>query len=190
MGRWAYFHGDSGVSYDYKFWFGTQESHIPWADHFEEQYIPDYEEDEADDKEMSEEHRELWKKHADSHVSFESEELTYEEIQVLEELGQTDYNASDYCSEEKLQERWAEVNDEAKKMGLELFSQKEGESPEDAIDRYYETIIAPVEEANGFGSAGKDFGSANKDLADLYLKTAICAMLPKFGYSYECHYEC
>jgi len=183
MGRWAYFHGDSGVTYDYKFWFACQGSHIPWADHFEEQYIPEYDEYTADYNEMSEEHRELWKKHADSHLDLESEELTYEEIQVLEGLVWTDHNASDYCSKEKLQERWAEVNDEAKKMGLELFSQKEGESPEDAIDRYYETVISPVIKHNVCGSA-------NSDLADLYLKTVICAMLPKFGYSYECHYEC
>jgi hypothetical protein len=190
MGRWAYFHGDSGVDYDYKFWFGTQSSHIPWANHFEEHYIPEYDEDEADDKEMSEEHKAIWEKHSDSHVSFEWQELTKEEAEVLNEIAITEYDASDECTEEELQERWAEVNDEAQKMGLELFSQKEGESPEDAIDRYYETVISPVEEANGFGSAGKDFGSANRDLADLYLKTVICAMMPKFGYNYGCHYEC
>ena len=185
MGRYAYFRGDSGVDYEYKFWVATQESRIPWASHFEDQYIPEYDEYEADDKEMSEEHRELWKKHADSHLDLESEELTYEEIQVLEGLSQTDYNASDYFSKEKLQERWAEVNDEAKKMGLELFSQLEGESPEDAIHRYYDTVIRPVEDGDHNSLIISD-----TDLADLYLKTVICAMMPKFGYSYECHYEC
>jgi hypothetical protein len=179
MGRYAYFRGDSGVGYEYKFWVATQESRIPWADHFEEQYIPEYDEYTADYNKMSEEHKELWKKYADSHLNLESEELTYEEAEVLMGLSQTDYNASDYFSEEKLQERWAEVNDEAKKMGLELFNQKEGESPEDAIDRYYESVISSVED-----------GDDNQDLADLYLKTVICAMMPKFGYHYECHYEC
>jgi len=183
MGRWAYFHGDSGVDYEYKFWFACQCSHIPWADHFEEQYIPEYDEDEANDKEMSEEHKAIWEKHSDSRVSFESGELTQEEAEVLEGLSWIEHNASDECTEEELQERWAEVNDEAKKMGLELFSQKEGESPEDAIDRYYDTVISPVIKHNVCGSA-------NSDLADLYLKTVLCAMMPKFGYNYGCHYEC
>jgi len=187
MGRWAYFHGDSGVDYDYKFWFGCQDSHIPWAECYKEYLIPEYDEDEADDQEMSEEHKAIWEKHSDSHVSFESGELTQEEVDVLDEIAIAEYNASDECTKEELQERWAEVNDEAKKMGLELFSQKEGESPEDAIDRYYETIIAPVEDKN---QESNRFGTANKDLADLYLKTAICAMMPKFGYNYSCHYEC
>jgi len=179
MGRYAYFHGDSGEGYEYKFWVATQESRIPWADHFEDQYIPEYDEYEADAKEMSEEHKAIWEKYSDSHVSFESEELTQEEAEVLNEIAITEYNASDECTKEELQERWAEVNDEAKKMGVELFNQLDGESPEDAIDRYYITLICSEEN-----------GDHNSDLADLYLKTVICAMMPKFGYHYECHYEC
>lgn len=181
MGRWAYFHGDSDVEYEYKFWFGIQNSDIPWANCFEELYIPEYDEDEATDIEMSEAQKEIWKKYGDSHVSFQAEELTQEEATVLNEFAVTEYNASDECTEEELQERWAEVNAEARALGLELFTQTDGESPEDAIDRYYENVMDP--------SCDKDKAD-EAAIANLYLKTVICAMMPKFGYNYSCHYEC
>jgi len=183
MGRWAYFHGDSGVEYEYKFWFGIQSSDIPWANCFEEEYIQEYDEEEATSNEMSEEHKAIWKKYGDSHVSFQAEQLTQEEATVLNEFAVTEYNASDECTEEELQERWAEVNAEARALGLELFTQNDGESPEDAVDRYYENVIHPSYKS-------KDEADEEAALANLYLKTVICAMMPKFGYNYSCSYEC
>jgi len=174
MGRWAYFHGDSGVEYEYKFWFGIQSSDIPWANCFEEEYIQEYDEEEATSNEMSEEHKAIWKKYGDSHVSFQAEQLTQEEATVLNEFAVTEYNASDECTE---------VNAEARALGLELFTQNDGESPEDAVDRYYENVIHPSYKS-------KDEADEEAALANLYLKTVICAMMPKFGYNYSCSYEC
>jgi hypothetical protein len=181
MGRWAYFHGDSGVEYEYKFWFGIQSSDIPWANCFEELYIPEYDEDKATDIEMSEAQKEIWKEWADSHTSEEGH--TAEVLDVLQNVGYVEYGASDECTEEELQERWAEVNSEARALDLELFTQNDGESPEDAVDRYYENVIHPSYKS-------KDEADEEAALANLYLKTVICAMMPKFGYNYSCHYEC
>ena len=188
MGRWAYFHTDNGVDvYEYKFWFGIQDSIIPWAIDKTETRIIDYDEDEAIRLELTEEQKEIWKEWSDSVC----EEFT-EEMEFLKDiLTHDDYMASD--TDANLSKYWNRLEAQARRMGLKRYSRKEGEEIMEAFERYTDEIInVAYNEKQSKKSESvkeeKDKQKYLKRLADINIKTLICCILMKYG-AYECHYE-
>jgi hypothetical protein len=169
MGRWAFFHHDKGT-YEYKFWFGVQDSEIPWAENFDTYDVEEYDEGTAENWGLTEEQKEIWKEWSGTSI------LTFEgETEFLKNFVITTHNADggDY----NLESHWEETRALATKLGMPQYSRDEGEKMEDALDRYVNLIVKE--------STGKE---NEAEYAELDIKTVICCILQEYG-SYQCTYE-
>lgn len=194
MGRYANFSAD-GVSYEYKFWFGIQDSEIPWASEKTSYRVEEYDEDRANqmiqDGELTEEQKQIWEEYEDAEI--EEHDIT-EETQFLYDkmLVFPEYSASDTDAE--LSKYWNRLEQQARRMGLKRYSRKEDEGIMEAYERYCEEVIevAYKEKESKKSESEKEEKAKQKyikRLADINIKTLICCILLKHG-SYSCWYEC
>lgn len=217
MGRYAYFSTSRETTdqrFEYKFWFGIQDSEIPWAKEYISYYVPEYDEDEANKDEMTEHQREIWKQWAEEEV-YEPDDLSDEQKEVIESVGFENYNAEGEADDDELQLHELEVKILAKKLGVEVFKvdTEIHESWQDSYDAYNEYLWTKMNEAvpekppafvaqenpnptpeenKAFVERFKKYAidrQLQKQYADLALKTLVLHYLKTFG-NYYCHYEC
>ena len=175
MGRYAHFHCD-GDSYEYKFWFGIQDSIIPWAKESQNWTVQEYDEEIATRDELTDEQKELWKEWSDQEVDDFTEEMEF----LKDVYSWWNYSACDTADD--LPKYWKRVESQARRMGLARYYRKIDEGIMEAMERYEKEVIDVAYEEH------KDDDKYIKRLADLHLKTLICCILLKHG-SYDCSYE-
>lgn len=191
MGRWAYFsgtHKETGedVEHQYKFWFGTQGSQIPWADERKTYEVTGYDEDYADMLELTEKQREFWREHEDD-CGLEDSDFDRDEEngELLRSLCQESYWASD--NDDDLAEHWAEVAALAEELGVQPF--EPGDSPLKALEAYEKDVIdvACADKSKDYATKRANEAFLER-LADLHIKTTVCCLLAEWG-SYDCRFE-
>jgi hypothetical protein len=175
MGRYAHFTSPNGSqSFHYKFWLGVQDSSICWANEFLRYWLYEYDEEQADEHNLSEEARQFWQDNADTEVE---EHNLPEELQVV---ACQQYMACDNADD--LDSHLEETDALARSLGLEPFPRPEEEDWLDYVDQYLEKQIDPLYKVN------EDDYETKKKLADLHLKVVICSILHDWC-SYDCSFE-
>ena len=187
MGRYAHFSaaGETCEQHEYKFWSAIQESEIPWGKEEVTRYVQEYDEDEADDDELTKKERKTWRKHAEKQYSEVEWEALPEDVKgLLCERVEESYSASDDDSDLPAYKK--EVAELAECLGVPVFDHKEGEDLSKALLEYDDMLWQKTELLE-FTEKGDDH-HLNKHLADLSLKTTICALLARWK-SYHVTYE-
>lgn len=193
MGRWARFSctkrsTGEDFTHEYKFWFGTQDSNIPWVENYHRKEVRDYDEDAADDAELTEEQRAIWEERQNTEF-FEDEE-TDERLAFLDDFCDNDNTADD--TDADLPRYWKEVGELAAELGVEPLVVPEGAEAIPLLEKWeqWEGEQGPLAAAHDrIYKLDKEVREQLlPKLADLHLKTTICALLTDCG-SYSCYYE-
>lgn len=189
MGRYAYFHNNvSEQSHEYKFWFGIQDSDIPFARNTLVYKVAEYDEAEADAQELTEEEKKIWEEHAE--CSYETlKGFTEEEKEVLEFKSSLEYYADDTADDIELCRRWKLVKARGTRLGLLPYWCKTNESLLEALYRYEQEVIdvynARLERVSDPAKKRK----LQSRLADYHLMLTTCCILSEWGGSYHCYYD-
>jgi hypothetical protein len=177
MGRYANFSYDSGT-YEYKFWFGIQDSVIPWARTSEEAWVKEYDEDEAIEYGFTDAQKKLWEEWSETaiamHDSADNDVIfTLDEQKVLDKCSFTQHQASD--DDQNLDSYWEEVHAIIASKKLPPFKFDSEQNIQEQIESYLDAHVDPSVEDKVVAS-------------DIHIKLVICCILQK-DKSYNCYYE-
>ena len=179
MGRYAYFNcsNKSDSAIEYKFWVGTQDSVIPWADTLHEYSISEYDEDTADQNDFTDTQKKIWQEWSESYIPMD-QILSDDEKVVINSCSMDQHTAND--TDSKLQEYWQEVNTLIAENNLTPFKFDETLDIEDQLYQYVENVL--------INSYSAHDSKKETIAADIHLKLLICCILQTEG-SYSCIYE-
>lgn len=185
MGRWAYFHSTT-ASYSiisetitYKFWFGCQDSEIPYANESVRYFIKEY--DEQNNLDLTAEQDAFWQKNQDCYYEHPIEDLPQEIQDALYKISNQEYIATDNDAE--LADYWEVRNDNAESLGID-WKPDDKKNFQENIDEFNDYLWNHYQEKYPVENEEKE-----KEYADLSIQTLVCYFLQKHG-SYECVYEC
>jgi len=178
MGRYANFHSsDYSEDFTYKFWFGIQDSVIPWVQDHTEYFVIDYDEDDADYDDFTEEQKEIWQKYERETIS-DPEVLSPQEKEVLQRVWSEQYIAVD--DDSNLDKYWADVRKDEETLDIPAFKY----DSEKDFDELYDTLVDYLTPLVNKGEDEEKKGL----IADYCLKVLICCMLQRWG-CYRCNFD-
>jgi hypothetical protein len=176
MGRYAHFNHSSG-RYEYKFWFGIQDSIIPWAKETQEVYVQEYDEEEATKKNLTEAQKDIWRELSETELPLwdgdSGTEYPPEKQKIIDEFAWPSNIAED--DDSNLNCYWVETNNLIVENNLPPFKFDIDKNVEEQIDEYVDEYLDKIND--------------HEIAADIHIKLVICCILQKSG-SYRCYYEC